>query len=122
MFILFQVISIFDICGSYGRSELLNLTIYDIEHKDSIIIVKIQDSKIHTHRTFIISHFAHIKLYRKYYTRRPEYTTNFIFSIRYIKGKCVNQLNGINKIRNTLKEIATFSKLPEAESYTGHYI
>lgn len=117
---MFQVILIFGIYGACRRSELLNLTIDDIEDKDSIIIVKIQDSKTHTQRTFIISNLTYIKLYRKYYTLRPEFTTNRRFFIRYVNGKCVKQVIGINKIRNTPKEIATYLKLSEAESYTGH--
>ncbi|KAJ8911108.1 hypothetical protein NQ315_003370 [Exocentrus adspersus] len=68
----------FGIYGACRRSELLKLTIDDIEDKYSIIIT--------------IS------------SLRPHYT-NII---------------GTNKIRKAPKEIATYLRLPDAESYTGH--
>ncbi|KAJ8909631.1 hypothetical protein NQ315_007339, partial [Exocentrus adspersus] len=62
-----------------------------------------------TERTSIISNLDHIKLYRQYYSLRPHYTNSRRFFII-----------GINKIRKAPKEIATYLRLPKAESYTGH--
>lgn len=53
--ILFQTILIMGIYGACRRNELLNLTVNDIEDKGSVVIVKIEDSKTHSQRTFVIS-------------------------------------------------------------------
>ena len=98
----------------------MNLTINDITDTGSVVIIMIEDSKTHSQRTFVISNPSRIALYRKYYGLRPAHCTNPKFFIKYANGKCANQVIGINKIRNTPKEIATYLKLPEAERYTGH--
>lgn len=102
------------------RDELLKITIDDIEDKDSVIIIRISDTKTHTSRCFVISNSDHINIYRKYRGLRPAVTTSRRFFLKYVREKCVNQVVGVNKIRNVPKEIASYLNLPHPEAYTGH--
>lgn len=111
---------IIGIHGACRRSELLNLRTDDIEDKGSIILIKIQDTKTSKQRIFIISNPSHVELCRKYRSLRPAVTTSPRFFINYAKGRCVNQVIGINKIRNTPKQIAMYLNLVEPDLYTGH--
>ncbi|RZC34400.1 Phage integrase domain containing protein, partial [Asbolus verrucosus] len=89
-FLLMKIILIMGIYGACRRVELLKLTINDIEEKSSAVIVKIQNSKTHSQRTFVISNPIHIQLCRKYYILRSAYITNLRLFNKYVNGKCVN--------------------------------
>ncbi|KAJ8969893.1 hypothetical protein NQ317_013150 [Molorchus minor] len=68
---MFHVILVIGVYGALRRDELLKITIDDIEDNDSIIIIRIPDSKIHTTRGFGISSPDQMKIYLKYRALRP---------------------------------------------------
>lgn len=60
------------------------------------------------------------KMIREYLKMRPSNAkTNRLF-LQWRKGKCVNQVMGKHSIAKIPKEVATFLKLPEPQTYTGH--
>ena len=123
IYLLQKVILIFGIAGACRRDELVKLVMDDIEDKQSILIVKIPDSKTYTSRTFIVTNNAtldYISIYRKYMNIRPKNCKIRRLFLKYSKGKCNNQVVGMNYIAKVPKNIAQYLGLPEPCKYTGH--
>lgn len=102
------------------RDELTRLTVDNIEERSLILVVKIPDSKTHSERTFTITHLEYIGKYKKYAALRPVNASTNRFFYKYTKGKCVNQVVGINKLGAMPSIVAKFLNLPDANQYTGH--
>lgn len=85
--------------------------------------VIIPDSKTHKERRFSIINEGFgvnpIDLYRRYIALRPK-NSCLRFFLRYDKGKCSRQNVGINTFGGIPKKIASFLKLENPTSYTGH--
>ena len=86
---------IFGIAGGCRCDELWKMTIDDVEDLDSLILVKIRTSKNH-----------------KSSDRR--------LFIKYINGKCCKMVMGIHKTGSVTREVASFLKIPNWKSFTGH--
>lgn len=108
--------------GACRRDELVKLTIDDIEDKDTILVVKIHDTKLHTIRTFIVSNTTLdlLLFYRKYVALRPPNAASRRFFMKYSGGKCCNQVVGLHTIGKVPFVIATYLQLSDPTSYTGH--
>jgi integrase len=119
-YLLMKVVLIFGISGACRREELMKMSLDDIEDLDSVLVLKVPDSKTHSERTFTISNLEYIKMYRKYRALRPPHATSRRLFLRYASGKCSNQNVGINKIGEIPSLIAWYLGKPSAKQYTGH--
>ena len=105
--------------------ELKKMTTDDVQDKGNIIIVTITDFKTGKRRTFTITNelcegLNSIELYRKYLSLRPPHTPHKYFFVFYRLGKCSIQPVGIQSFSKIPSQIATFLKLPNADTYKGH--
>ena len=117
------MILIFGIAGACRRDELVKMVIDNIEDKQSILIVKIPDSKTHTSRTFIVTNnttLDYVSIYRKYMNIRPKNCKIRRLFLKYSNGKCHNQGVGMDYIAKVPQNIAQYLGLPEPCKYTGH--
>lgn len=96
------------------------MTVDNIEDKDSILIVKVPDTKTNIDRVFTVSNLNYIEIYRKYAALRPRNATSRRLFLKYQNKRCVNQVVGINSIGKMPSMIAKHLKLPDYEAYTGH--
>lgn len=108
------------ISGALRRNELTKMTIDDIRDEDSILIVKVPDTKTDIGRTFTVTNTHFIRIYRKYAALRPKHVTNRRVFLRYENGKCTAQVVGVHKIGQIPSLIAKYLGLPNSEAYTGH--
>lgn len=119
-YLLYKVIIIFGLYGACRRSELLKLTIDDIEDHEKYVLIHLQDTK----RSFIIPDsslsFNPYAIYKRYAKLRPRNIENRRFFIGYRKGKCVAQPVGIHTIGGVPKKVAEFLGLSNPGSYSGH--
>lgn len=108
------------ISGACRRDELVRMTIDDIEDVGSILIIKLPDTKTNMQRTFIVSKSEYIELYRKYFVLRPPNASSKRLFLKYHRGRCFNQVVGINKIGEMPSLIAKYLGLPNPKQFTGH--
>lgn len=87
--------------------------------RDDIIIFKIPTSKNGSSRKFVVIEPLWIQVVKKYLGRRPTPDMPKVF-IGFRGAKPTRQNMGHNTISQTPKTIATFLKLQDPESYTGH--
>lgn len=123
-FLLEKVITVFGIFGACRREELLKLRVDNIEDTGRLLIVTLEDTKNKSCRKFTITEddtpFKGCILYRKYAALRPSGLENQRVFVDYRNGKCTKQFVGIHKIGGIPRKIATFLKLENSETYTGH--
>lgn len=105
--------------GACRREELYYITINDIEDKETLVVVKIPKTKTYIERSFVIKGEMYA-IYKKYSVLRPVDAPSPKFFLNYQNGKCTRQVIGINKFGGMPKQIASFLKLPNPESFTGH--
>jgi integrase len=95
----------------------------DIQDCGDVLNVIIPDSKTNKERRFSIVNEGFgvdpIDLLRRYVALRPK-NSPLRFFLHYCKGKCSRQNVGINTFGAIPKKIATFLKLENPTSYTGH--
>lgn len=115
-----QTVLILGISGACRREELVHMMVNNIEDKDSVLIIKIRDSKNNSQRVFTVSDTEYINIIRKYISLRPSNVSSNRFFFRYGKGKCVNQHVGINKIAEIPSLIAKYLGKESFKDYTGH--
>ncbi|OXU17037.1 hypothetical protein TSAR_016695 [Trichomalopsis sarcophagae] len=113
------IILIFGICRTLRCDELKNLKVQDIEDLGNRNLVSINETKHDKPRQFIIGEHFYDKV-KKYTSLRPSDLSSDRFFIQYQKEKCVHQVIGRNKIRETPQAIASYLDLQDANSYTGH--
>ncbi|KAJ8985448.1 hypothetical protein NQ317_017080 [Molorchus minor] len=102
-----KVVLILGISGACRREELTKMTVDDIEDKDSILIVKLPDTKTNIQRIFTVSNLDYnIDIYRKYAALRPSYATS--------RRLCFNQVVEINC---TGKMPSLISKIPKITKF-----
>lgn len=116
----FQVILIMGYAGACRRDELTNMSINDLDLKDTIICVRVPKTKTHIPRMFVINEENWISLIKKYIHLRPKSITTVRFFLTYRNGHCTSCPIGINTIGQVPKIVATFLKLANPEQYTGH--
>lgn len=122
---IFQVCLIFGIACASRMEDLRKMTIDNVDDKGDILIITIPDPKTGKMRTFTITNrmcenLDPIAIYRKYLSLRPSHTPHNSLFVFYRLGKCSSQAVGINTFGKIPSLIATFLKLPNAKSYTGH--
>ncbi|XP_064215658.1 uncharacterized protein LOC135265239 [Tribolium castaneum] len=120
IYLLMKTVLILGISGALRREELVKMKLTDIEDKQSVLIVKVPDTKTHCERIFTVSNLENIEIVRKYRALRPPRATSDRLFLKYTNGKCVNQNVGINKIGEIPSLIAKWLNKDEPKKYTGH--
>uniref|UniRef100_A0A1B6D397 Tyr recombinase domain-containing protein n=1 Tax=Clastoptera arizonana TaxID=38151 RepID=A0A1B6D397_9HEMI len=124
IFLMKKLVLILGISGACRKDELLQMTIDDIEDKDSVLIVRIPSSQTNQGRVFTVINSTpdvdYLYLYRKYIMLRPKLCASNRLFLKYHNGKCCNQVVGKNTLGKIPKEIAAYLKLPQPSLYTIH--
>jgi integrase len=120
IYLLMKTAFILRISGACRREEPVKMTITDVEDKDSLLIVKVPDSKTHCERVFTVSNLESINIFRKYRALRLSHASGDRLFLKYANGKCINQNVGINKIGEMPSLIAMRLLKDEPKKYTGH--
>ncbi|XP_064212309.1 uncharacterized protein LOC135265892 [Tribolium castaneum] len=110
---------IFGIMGACRREELMKLETNHVEDLSTALLVHIPDTKTKTERQFVIGGNFY-GICKKYMELRPQDVHTTRFFLNYQRGKCTRQPVGINKFGSLPCQVATFLKLPNPTSYTGH--
>lgn len=116
---------ILGVSGACRREELYNITLNDIEDRDSFIIVKIPNTKTHIQRSFTITNkedetIHYLEIIRKYIKLRPSHVKSSRLFLNFQKGKCTTQVVGKGTIGKWPIKIAEHLKLENPTNYTGH--
>lgn len=114
--LLNKVVLIFGVSGALRRNEIYKITVNDVEEKDSALFVNIPETKNNRAKSFAITGFM-FNLYKKYRLLRPKNASSPKLFLTYRKGKCTQQVVGLNKIGATSQEVARFLNLPNPERY-----
>lgn len=88
-------------------------------------LVKLEDTKTKTDRSFIIvpgklANVNLLELVRRYIALRPSKTPHKRFFINYVREKCTVQPVGIHKVGGVPAVVAKYLGLENSSSYTGH--
>ena len=97
----------------------------DLDDRGDMVIVILPVTKTKKKRTFIVSDdiingVSALDLYRKYKNSRQPRTPHSRFFVNYCKGKSSVNVIGKNTMAKLPFKIATFLKLKNPQSYTGH--
>ena len=115
-----QVALIFGVAGALKNYDFCNITTNNIKDLGSLLLINIPKTKRHAERKFMVDGEFYYNIFKKYEALRPSNIETNRFFLQYIRGKCTQQVMGINKFGSMPKKIAQYLKLPDAESYTGH--
>jgi integrase len=100
------------------------MSIDDVEDKNSLLMIRIPDSKTHKPRRFIVlgddGNELNLTLYRKYASLRPPQTPHRRLFLNYKNGKCSTQPVGVHTFGKIPSKIATYLGLENPAEYTGH--
>lgn len=116
---------ILGVAGACRREELYNMTIKDIEDRESFIIICIPNTKTNIQRTFTVinkkdENIHYLEIVRKYIKLRPNNAKSLHLFLNYRNGKCNNQVVGKGTIGTLPSKIAEYLKLKNEVNYTGH--
>lgn len=104
-----------------GATEQTKLTINDVnEHGDVILIKQTSERRKDIRLVTIEKQYA--PYVRKYMNLRPATTTTDRFFLKYENGQCTTDAVGRTKLLAIPKVIASFLKLPDADSYSSKSI
>jgi integrase len=115
-----------EVAGGCRCCELTMLKIDDVLVQDmgSYLLVSIADTKTNISRKFTIIKegfcASAVSLCKKYILLRPKGLPHRRFFLRYINEKCTVEAVGINTLAKVPFKVASFLKLPNAKTYTGH--
>lgn len=107
------------VMGACRRDELYKMTLGNFRYLDSAVLVEIPNSKMKTRRKFTITGYFY-EIIKKYANLRPKNTNHSFFFVNYQRGICTVQRVGINKFGSMGKTIASYLKLRNPASFTGH--
>lgn len=122
-YLFLKVVAIFGIFGSSRRCELCDLRLHDIKEEGSVLVITIRPSKTIKARRFTVADndaISYVRLVKQYLSLRPQNVSTDRVFLRYDKGKCTNQVVGINTFGSCPLQIARYLKLDDPEKYTGH--
>lgn len=107
------------IAGACRTDELCNMLIEHVDVRDDIIIITIPTSKNGSSRKFVVIEPLWIRVVKRYFKTRPIPDLPRMF-LGFRGGKCTRQNMGHNTISKMPQTIASFLKLKNCASYTGH--
>ncbi len=116
-----QIVLIMGYFGGCRTQELLNMKLSDIEDRDKVMVVSIPDSKTGIPRKFTIvdeDEFIALTLLKFYMSLRPKGIGRFF--LNYRQNRCTSQPIGKNTFGKIPSKIASYLKLPDPSSFTGH--
>lgn len=114
-----QVACVFAISGACRKKELKGLQTTDVIMEGKLMVVTVHNTKNKTDRRFTVEN-RFLEIVTKYTKLRKLETTHTEFFVNFQAGKCTVQPIGSNKLGRMPKVIATYLKLPNPSSYTGH--
>ena len=109
--------------GACRRNELVQITIKDVDDRDSMVVITIPNTKTHKRRVFAISDDDGsncLPLFRKYMLLRNKHSHMSRLFLNYRNGKCNAQPVGVHTIASIPQKIAQFLNLANPELFTGH--
>ena len=106
--------------GACRREELVNMTIDDVEDNQSMLVIKIPNTKTNHPRSFIVVDEQNLNVYRTYVSLRPSNVPHRRLFIFYNKGKCSIQPVGLHSVGKAPSKIASYLGLSNPEQFTGH--
>lgn len=102
----------------------MKMTINDVENKETVLIIRIPDSKNGMERIFTVlnpnNSINYLSYIIKYMTLRPPNIESSRLFLKYAQNKCSKQPVGINTFGKMPSVIAEYLKLPNPTCYTGH--
>lgn len=102
----------------------MRMTINDIEDKETVLIIRIPNSKNGIERYFTILNPAnsidYLSYIRKYISLRPRNVNTSRLFLKYTQNNCTKQPIGINTFGKMPSVIASYLNLPNPSLYTGH--
>lgn len=110
---------IFGVQGACRRAELCEIVLDDIQDKGDMLLVQIPDTKTGRPRSFVVTNEFY-KIYKTYAQLRPKNLKTKKFFVSYRNGKCTTQNIGINTFGAMPQRVATYLKLDQPKTYTGH--
>jgi len=100
------------------------MSIHDIEDKDTVLIIKIPDTKNGVERIFTVlnpnNNIDFLAYIRRYMALRPSDIATTRLFLKFNGNKCSKQPIGINTFGKIPSIIAEYLKLPNPSCYTGH--
>ncbi len=101
------------------------MTINHIDDNQTLITVKISNTKNNIQRTFTVTNkkdekVHYLEIYRKFLNVRPTEARSPHLFLNYRNGKCTNQVVGKGTIGTWPSKIAKYLKLLNKSNYTGH--
>ena len=105
--------------GACRSDELLKMKTTHIDILENKICIEIPDIKTFKSRSFMITNTSWIEIVKEFIQLRKD-IENERFFVQYRLGKARNQPFGYNSISKFPYKIASFLKLPNAKTYTGH--
>ncbi|KAK5641530.1 hypothetical protein RI129_010077 [Pyrocoelia pectoralis] len=118
-FLPIKVALIVGVSGACRSDELLKMKTTHINILENKICIEIPDTKTYKSRSFMITNTNWIEIVKEFIQVRKD-IENERFFVQYRLGKARNQPFGYNSISKFPYNIASFLKLPNAETYTGH--
>ena len=105
--------------GGLRCEEIYNILTEDIIEDNNTLLILIPKTRGGDPKSFVV--MGKLRgVINKYRALRPENVPTNKFFITYRKGKCTNQVIGVNKICVMPKTIATFLGKENSDSYSGH--
>lgn len=105
--------------GACRANEMYSMKLEHLQDLGSAFLITVPNTKTKITRKFTITDKFY-QICKKYINLRPTNFVSDIFFLNYQNGKCTKQRIGINKFTVMGKQIATFLKLPNPETYSGH--
>ncbi|KAJ8912533.1 hypothetical protein NQ315_014477 [Exocentrus adspersus] len=121
--LLHKVILIMGYFGDCRGQKLLNMKIYHIKDRDSVMVVDIPESKKDICKKFTIveeNEFSALGLVRKYLPICLCGSGSERYFLTYREKSCTVQPVGKNTFGKMPSKIANFLGLPDPEAFTGH--
>ncbi|GLG94591.1 Zinc finger protein 1 [Gryllus bimaculatus] len=123
IFLMEKVAVVFGVSGACRCDELYSINVDYVQDKGNLLVVTIPRTNTNKRRVFTImadDEMNGVDLYRKYLALRPKKVEHPSLFVSMRRGKCTVQRVGINSFYKIAKTVATYLKLEEPETYTGH--
>jgi integrase len=105
-YLMIKVAIVFGISGAYRLEELANISVDDIEDRNSVRVITIPKTKTNKKRVFTIindNSISALEIYRKYALLRPKNMNHRRFFLQYKNNRCTVQPVGKNTFGTILQ-------------------
>jgi integrase len=105
-YLMIKVAIVFGISGACRLEELANISVDDIEDRNSVRVITIPKTKTNKKRVFTIindNSISALEIYRKYALLRPKNMNHRRFFLQYKNNRCTVQPVGKNTFGTILQ-------------------